>query len=81
MLYGVEYRSMHTAMHGVLVFDSAPRARIAARNLCVNEVLVEDMGVVGAIAGINFRHPPEEFHGQPLKILNADHIPDLYNVR
>lgn len=83
MLYGVQFRSMHTAMHHVVVFEKAGRARQLLNQMEVSETIPEEASGYLEIKEINFRNPPTHVSGQRLKIVNNQgnsiRIPDIYN--
>jgi len=79
-LYGMQYRSMHTAVHHVAIFCDRKKARELERHLKNHEMFPAEP-IDGCVADIeiNFRRPPDEYRDSKLFILNAGAvIPDVY---
>jgi hypothetical protein len=86
--FGVQYRSMHTAIHNVVVFETREVAQTLGEMLNAEVDMAEAQDVLvmqyGKEAGeakasfeINYRNPPTEYREQVLLIVN-DAIPDVY---
>lgn len=85
MLYGVQYRDMHTAIHNVIVMRNRVEANKVLRAIHRDEVLPGSLlsGMYEDIVEIDYRHPPSEYGGERLRIVNNDTglptgVPDCY---
>lgn len=81
MIYAVQVRNMHSAIHHLVMFKTRKLARDAL--LIAHET--ELFPYAGAVSDIeiNFRNPPAQFKGENLTIVNNDAglptgIPDVY---
>ena len=78
VLYAVQFRDMHTAIHNIIIYQSLLEARAALRSIKEEETtgaapLCEDQ------IEIDYRNPPAEYGGHPLTIINGgEEIPDCY---
>jgi hypothetical protein len=79
-LYGMQYRSMHTAVHHVAIFHDRQTARGMEQHVRKHEMLPTEP-IEGCVADIeiNFRQPPAAYRDAELVIVNAGAvIPDVF---
>lgn len=89
--FGVQFRSMHTAIHSVAVFSAMSQAQqFFAYINQFDEMPIEnllDLSSICATEEINYRDPPDVYpfgdydEGLPLELVNnpVNTIPDVYN--
>lgn len=84
--YAVQFRSMHTAIHNIMIF-SVESTAVELFNI-LNETETFPEGFISITDGnfvdvyeINFRNPPERHEGIELIYVNrpVNTIPDVYN--
>lgn len=86
MLYAVQVRDMHTAIHNLLIYRRrtvAVDARNFIRELERYPGAADGVALPVEVAEINFRKPPTEWKGERLTIVNGLYgspagVPDAY---
>jgi len=88
MLHAVQYRSMHTALHHLALFENAVAAQSAFDGLKASSDIEDpneynftvEMCMAKCIDDIeiNFRDVPTEYRGESLDIINEHNKLDLY---
>jgi len=84
-VYGVQFRSMHTAIHNVIVFEERHAAITTVHLFEQTEQFPDDLeeytdgAAVVDIFEIDYRNPPKEYKGKKLAIVNTI-FPDVYGA-
>ncbi len=85
--YAVQFRSIHSAKHSIVMFSLESKAiqllailKVAEQFPDESEMKMEPGNYVETI-DIDFRNPPREYEGVPLLYVNnpENSIPDVYN--
>ena len=78
-LYAVQFRSMHTAIHSIAIFEDRTTA-VWLLNVLNNDEEFPEIDLNMELMEINFRNPPTEHDGYKLKYVNncVNSIPDVY---
>jgi hypothetical protein len=82
--YAVDFRNMHNAIHGLIIFDNEQEALTCAKHLNETEdgEFLEFYDYVDFIEEINYRNIKDTEHGKfydDIKIVNNICV-DLYNI-
>lgn len=82
MIYAVQARSMHTAIHNLFIYATRRHAVNALNQMYPEGLQPTDKHCLKQIE-INFRHPPTTWHGENLTIVNGMWgtrcgVPDFY---
>ena len=83
-VYAVQFRSMRTAIHNVIIFEEQHSANFLHRLFAINEQFPDDLEEYTSapcldMYEIDYRNPPKEYKGKKLVIIN-NVIPDVYGV-
>lgn len=82
MLYAVQYRDMHSAIHHLSIFTKKSEATRMLTFVTNTEQLPpgDEQGDIGDIE-INFRNVPTTHDGQNLTVVNTQpSVPDVYGA-